>query len=172
MVTHDPAAAQRASRILHLDKGKLVGDIVQARTGGGLVKYLSLVFRNARRNPIRSILTIGSLSISLFLSMILISLSTVSGEVASSVRGMNRIVVMSSQGFAQPIPYARVAEIAAMPGVDGVDPRSRGTAASTTRRSCRSPSSGSTRTASSRSTTSSRSPPPRRRPGRKTAPAA
>ena len=30
----------------------------------------------------------------------------------------NRIVVMSSQGFAQPVPYARVAEIAAMPGVD------------------------------------------------------
>ncbi len=33
MVTHDPQAAKRASRILHLDKGKLVGDIVQARIG-------------------------------------------------------------------------------------------------------------------------------------------
>ena len=30
MVTHDPQAAQRASRILHLDKGKLVDDVVQA----------------------------------------------------------------------------------------------------------------------------------------------
>ena len=28
MVTHDPLAAQRASRILHLDKGKLVDDII------------------------------------------------------------------------------------------------------------------------------------------------
>ncbi len=27
MVTHDPLAAQRASRVLHLDKGRLVGDI-------------------------------------------------------------------------------------------------------------------------------------------------
>ncbi len=33
MVTHDPLAAKHASRILHLDKGKLVGDIVQARIG-------------------------------------------------------------------------------------------------------------------------------------------
>ncbi len=29
MVTHDPLAAQRASRTLHLDKGQLVDDIVQ-----------------------------------------------------------------------------------------------------------------------------------------------
>ncbi len=29
MVTHDPLAAQRASRILHLDKGQLVGDVTQ-----------------------------------------------------------------------------------------------------------------------------------------------
>jgi putative ABC transport system ATP-binding protein len=29
MVTHDPLAAQRASRVLHLDKGKLVDDIMQ-----------------------------------------------------------------------------------------------------------------------------------------------
>ena len=29
MVTHDPLAAQRASRILHLDKGQLVDDVTQ-----------------------------------------------------------------------------------------------------------------------------------------------
>ena len=29
MVTHDPIAAQRAGRLLHLDKGQLVGDVVQ-----------------------------------------------------------------------------------------------------------------------------------------------
>ena len=33
MVTHDPQAAQHASRILHLDKGKLVGDVIQPRLG-------------------------------------------------------------------------------------------------------------------------------------------
>jgi putative ABC transport system ATP-binding protein len=31
MVTHDPQAAQRATRVLHLDKGKLVGDTVGPR---------------------------------------------------------------------------------------------------------------------------------------------
>ena len=29
MVTHDPLAAARASRILHLDKGRLVDDVIQ-----------------------------------------------------------------------------------------------------------------------------------------------
>jgi putative ABC transport system ATP-binding protein len=29
MVTHDPLAAQRASRILHLDKGRLVDDVIE-----------------------------------------------------------------------------------------------------------------------------------------------
>ena len=33
MVTHDPMAAQHASRILHLDKGRLVDDIIQPRIG-------------------------------------------------------------------------------------------------------------------------------------------
>jgi putative ABC transport system ATP-binding protein len=32
MVTHDPLAAQRASRILHLDKGRLVDDVVDGKT--------------------------------------------------------------------------------------------------------------------------------------------
>lgn len=31
MVTHDPQSARRASRLLQLDKGQLVGDLVQAR---------------------------------------------------------------------------------------------------------------------------------------------
>ena len=31
MVTHDPQAAKRATRLLHLDKGKLVADVAQGR---------------------------------------------------------------------------------------------------------------------------------------------
>ena len=81
-----------------------------------------MVLRNARRNPIRSILTVASLSVSLALAMVLISFSTINGEVTRSARGYNRIVVMSSQGFAQPVAYARVAEIAAIPGVAELSP--------------------------------------------------
>ncbi len=32
MVTHDPLAAQRATRTLHLDKGRLVNDVIQQDT--------------------------------------------------------------------------------------------------------------------------------------------
>jgi putative ABC transport system permease protein len=86
------------------------------------MKFLGMVLQNARRNPIRSFLTIASLTVSLALAMVLISFSTINGEVTRSARGFNRIVVMSSQGFGQPVPSARVAEIAAMPGVDSVTP--------------------------------------------------
>ncbi len=33
MVTHDPLAARRARRVLHLDKGRLVGDVVREAAG-------------------------------------------------------------------------------------------------------------------------------------------
>jgi putative ABC transport system permease protein len=86
------------------------------------MKYLGLVLQNCRRNPIRSFLTIASLSVSLALAMVLISFSTVSGEASASARGHNRIVVMSSQGFGQPIAFVRVAEVAATPGVEAATP--------------------------------------------------
>ena len=61
MVTHDPLAAQRATRTLHLDKGRLVDDVVERKPDlGRLMKYLTYIFRNARRNPVRSMLTIAS----------------------------------------------------------------------------------------------------------------
>ena len=36
MVTHDPLAAQRAGRVLHLDKGRLVDDVLQESRGVGV----------------------------------------------------------------------------------------------------------------------------------------
>ncbi len=36
MVTHDPLAAQRAGRVLHLDKGKLVDDVIQEKSRVGV----------------------------------------------------------------------------------------------------------------------------------------
>lgn len=81
------------------------------------MKYLGLVLRNARRNPIRTFLTVASLTVSLFLSMILLSFATVGGEAAQSVRGHDRIMVMSSQGFATPVPIARVHDVEQLPEV-------------------------------------------------------
>lgn len=84
------------------------------------MKFLGMILRNARRNPIRSFLTIASLSVSLALAMVLISFSTINGEVTSSTVGFNRIIVMSAQGFSQPVPIARLNDVRAIPGVADV----------------------------------------------------
>ena len=51
------------------------------------MKYLTYILRNARRNPVRSILTIASTSICLFLMMILLSFFAISDEATPSERG-------------------------------------------------------------------------------------
>ena len=86
------------------------------------MKYLTYVFRNARRNPVRSLLTVASTAVSLFLMMILFSFFSVSDEVARSSRQYDRIVTLNSQGFAGIVPIVRVREIAAMDGVVAVTP--------------------------------------------------
>lgn len=86
------------------------------------MKFVGMVLRNARRNPIRAFLTIASLTVSLSLAMVLISFSTLNGEINSSVRGFHRIIVMSAQGFGQPVPFARLNEFRGLPGVDAASP--------------------------------------------------
>jgi len=86
------------------------------------LKYFSYIARNARRSPVRSLLTIASVTICLTLMMILFSFLSINSEVSSSLRIYNRIVAMSSQGLAQPVPIARVGEIAAMDGVVAASP--------------------------------------------------
>jgi putative ABC transport system permease protein len=88
------------------------------------MKYLSYILRNARRSPVRSLLTIGSTAMCLFLMMILMSFLSGFESVVSSLHEYNRVIVMSSQGFAQPVPGSRIAEIAAMEGVVAVTPLS------------------------------------------------
>jgi putative ABC transport system permease protein len=86
------------------------------------MKFLGYILRNARRNPVRSLLTIASISVCLFLVMFLLGYLTVNDDASSSLRIYNRIVAMSSQGFAQPVPIARVREIGAKEGVVSVTP--------------------------------------------------
>ena len=86
------------------------------------MKFITYIFRNARRNPIRSFLTIASTSISLFLMMILVSFFTINDDLARSSRDFNRLVTMNSQGFAGTVPFSRVAEVAAMDGVVATSP--------------------------------------------------
>ena len=98
------------------------------------MKFLTYILRNARRNPVRSLLTIASMAISLFLMMILVSFFAINDEVSVVARVYNRIITLNSQGFAGMVPIARVHEIAALDGVRRGTRRSAGSGASTARR--------------------------------------
>jgi putative ABC transport system permease protein len=86
------------------------------------MKYLHYIYRNARRNPVRSLLTIASTAVTLFLMMILVSFFSINGEVAERLGDFNRIVVMNSQGFAGMVPISRVREIAENEGIVATTP--------------------------------------------------
>jgi putative ABC transport system permease protein len=86
------------------------------------MKYLTYILRNSRRNPIRSLLTIASTGICLFLMMILVSFFAISDEVNTSTRVYNRIASLNANGFAGMLPIACVQEIARFEGVKAVTP--------------------------------------------------
>jgi putative ABC transport system permease protein len=86
------------------------------------VKYLHYIFRNIRRNRLRSSLTIASTAITILLMVILVSYASLNGEIASSTRVYNRLMTMSSQGFAGRMPISRVNEISTMDGVVATSP--------------------------------------------------
>src|SRR5262249_19734197 len=86
------------------------------------MKYLTYILRNARRNPLRSLLTIASTGISLFLMMILVSFFAISDEVNASTRIYNRIATLNANGFAGMIPISYVKEVARLEGVVATTP--------------------------------------------------
>jgi putative ABC transport system permease protein len=88
------------------------------------MKYLGYVLRNVRRNIVRTILTIGSISVSLFLMMIMLSFLSVNDTVSESLKTSNRIIAMSSQGFAAKVPIRFVEEVGGMDGVVAASPLS------------------------------------------------
>ena len=86
------------------------------------MKYFTYIFRNARRNPVRSILTVASTAISLFLMMILLAFFALNNESAEASRIYNRIVTMNANGFAGMVPISFVREISTMDGVVAATP--------------------------------------------------
>lgn len=84
------------------------------------MKYLGYIFRNARRNPVRSILTIGSISVCGFLTMFLLSLFSTTKEAGASTREYNRLITMSSKGFSRPVPISMLRDIERIDGEEGV----------------------------------------------------
>jgi putative ABC transport system permease protein len=87
-------------------------------------KFLGYMLRNTRRNFVRSLLTVASISVSLFLMMALFSLLAMVSDAANQVRDSNRIITMSSQGFAQPVPISVLNQVRTLPGLVAASPLS------------------------------------------------
>jgi putative ABC transport system permease protein len=83
------------------------------------VKYLPLVLANLGRHKRRTILTIASVALALFLFA---SLRTVVTTIAAGSRfgGARRLVTLNATGLVFPLPLAYVNRIKAMPGVHNV----------------------------------------------------
>jgi len=86
------------------------------------MKYLTYIVRNARRNPVRSLLTVASTAICLFLMMILVSFFAISDEVNESTRIYNRIVTLNANGFAGYLPIKCISDVSQLDGVKAATP--------------------------------------------------
>ena len=86
------------------------------------MKYLTYILRNARRNPIRTSLTIASTCICLFLMMILLAFFAMREDATKANRIYNRIICMNANGFAGMNPIGRLPEISRVDGVLAATP--------------------------------------------------
>ena len=114
MVTHDPHAAERATHVLHLEKGTLVRTRQKVE-----MKFFSLVLKSARRNLRRTTLTVISVAIAVFLFASL--RAVLDGfHAAAEASSSTRIVTIRSTSMIFSMPTSHAGTIAATPGVRDV----------------------------------------------------
>lgn len=82
------------------------------------MKYLPLILRNIMRNKVRTLFTGSSISISLFLVVMLYSFLTVQDEMMEASAVYNRVIIMNIQGLTGNIPIAFLDRIRRIEGVD------------------------------------------------------
>ncbi len=88
------------------------------------MKYVMLVLKNLTRSKRRTLLTIFSIAVSLFIFSALVSLPTVASEVLSDTASSVRISTHNKAGLAYSMPEAYKQRIAAVPHVVAVTPES------------------------------------------------
>ena len=81
------------------------------------MKYLGLVLKNLFRNKRRTLLTVFSIAVSLFIFSALISLPTVANQILADTASSARIVTHNKSGLTYSIPIAYRQKIAIMPHV-------------------------------------------------------
>lgn len=86
------------------------------------MKFTALVLKNLLRSKRRTILTVLSIAVSLFIFSALISLPTVANHVLADTASSVRIACRTKMGQASPLPQAYKAKIAATPHVVAVTP--------------------------------------------------
>ncbi len=83
------------------------------------MKYLPLLFANLKRKKIRTLLTIGSFVVALFLFGVLAAIRGGFRQ-GIDVAGADRLVVIGRTGVIQPLPITYLARIQRLPGVKEV----------------------------------------------------
>jgi putative ABC transport system permease protein len=83
---------------------------------------LRYIWRNLKRNKLRTALTILSIGFSLSLMTVLHGYMAMQGEWAKDAEKYNRIVVMNAQGFSGMLPLAAVDRVRSTPGVRAATP--------------------------------------------------
>src|ERR1700726_3042344 len=84
------------------------------------MKYASLVFKNLLRSKRRTILTVLSIAVSLFIFSALVSIPTVANEILGETASSTRIACHNKAGLAYSIPVAYKQRIQAVPHVETV----------------------------------------------------
>jgi putative ABC transport system permease protein len=80
------------------------------------MKFLPLILANLRRKKTRTVLTLGSFAVALFLFGLLATIQTAFNQ-GVEVAGVDRLVVRNKVSLIMPLPYAYRDRIAQIPGV-------------------------------------------------------
>src|SRR5262249_2293961 len=86
------------------------------------MKYLKLVLRNLLRSKRRTILTILSIAVALFIFSVLVSLPSFANQFLADTASSVRIICRTKMGLAYPLPVAYKPKIATIPHVVAVAP--------------------------------------------------
>jgi putative ABC transport system permease protein len=84
------------------------------------VKYLALIFKNLGRSKRRTILTILSIGVSLFIFAVLISVPAIANKAVADTASSVRLICTNKAGMTYSLPVAYRARIAAIPHVQAV----------------------------------------------------
>lgn len=86
------------------------------------MKFLPFILKNIRRHKLRSLFTVLSIAVSLFLVTLLYAYLDFQDELGGKSKAYNRVIVMSSQGLTDLLPLTVVDKIRVLPHVTAAIP--------------------------------------------------